>query len=117
MALSHGLPLRTSLSYPCYGHPSVSFFLKENEVQIVFNANSFKGFFGYFCNRKLKSDLSRKLVGRCDLGDQLQLRIMCLGYTWFGEQGKLGSEHKSSIVIYMQTISMNHLCGTFVNES
>lgn len=118
MALSHGLPLRTALNHPCYGHPPVSFCLKQNEVQIVFNANSFQDLFGFFTIKNWNQIYQCNIiVGHCDAGDQLQLRIMYLGCIWFGEWGKLGFENKSSIVIYMQTISMNDLCSTFVNES
>lgn len=105
-------------SEPSLLRTSFSELLLETEWGgIVFNANSFQSLFGFFCNQKLKSDLSRELVGHCDPGDQLQLRIMYLGYMWFGERGKLGFENKSSIVIYMQTISKNHLCSKFVKES
>jgi len=30
---------------------------------------------------------------------------------WFGEWGGLGFENRNSVVIYVQTISMNHLCS------
>lgn len=94
---------------------SSSEFLLETEQDT--SSFQYKYLSGYFYNQKLKSDLSSELVAHCDPGDQLQLRIMYLGCTWFGEWGNLGFENKSSIVIYMQTISMNDLCSTFVSES
>lgn len=61
--------------------------------------------------------VKRLLIGHCDPGDELQLRIVYVVYVWSGKWGGRGFENRSSIVSYMQTISMNNLWRTCINES